>query len=565
MTVVEKEIEPRPELKEFINLLKSVKPDNQKKHIPPNSKSIKVRSWSPRQVELFIAQQVNLLKINESVALDPPSLQQKLNDILRANPFHFDVHYLSYLNCLRVQEYCGAVNSVLHYFNRQTSRVTNIDEKSRGYRYTSLNMAILNAFFNHNEEAMSYLKESIAVAHQVNDHVCLQHALMWMYILSKKDKLTMLNCSVTRSKELELHQISSFSLQAMAQYLVENAETPALVFEILKKSEIYNYFNAYTELRMTNNVQKAAIWNKYGYQRISTIYSLLVLEHDQCNNDVYNIESKCIAMCNIVNDLIAHGDYYLAPILINEVAQIFPYTHSKLWIMAEQYLNFTLALNKEEWPKAELAAKQMASVNINESALRLGQLYLKKEDFVGATKMVKHLMEINDENTVLTRLRAYLIVAKANESAALNLLMDAKLIAIEYHLTYMTAIINVEIAIILMAYDFPHKALRLLQETKQHIYSGINIYDKAYIDLQIIKAKMMVNIVDEYEHSQEFLHNIYNKLEKVAVQFKIIEAITELKEVTYIQALIADELDLKQNRNKHALEFRHLQECKIQQ
>lgn len=530
-----------------------------------NSKYNKARSWSPRQVELFIAQQVKLLKINESVALDPPTLHQKLKDILRANPDHFDVHYLNYLNCLRVKEYCGAVSSVQHYFSRQTFRVINVDEKSRGYQYTSLNMAILNAFFNHNEEAISYLKESIAVAHQVNDHVCLQHALMWMYTLSKKNKSTMLRCSVTRSKELQLHQITSFSLQSMAQYLVENSENPAIVFEILKKSEIYNYFNGLTDLRMTNNVQKAAIWNTYGYQRISTIHSLLVLEHDQCNKDVYNIESKCIAMCNIINDLIAHGDYYLAPILINEVSHIFPYTHSKFWIMAEQYLNFTLAMNKEEWPKAELAAKQMASVNVTESALRLGEMYLKKEDFVAATNIVKELMENNEENTVLTRLRAYLIVAKANESAALNLLMDAKLIAIEYHLMYMTAIINVEIAIVLMKYDFPHKALRLLQETKQHIYCGINVYDKAYTDLQIIKAKMMVNIVDEFDHSREFLNKMYDKLNKIAEKFRSIEAITELKEVIYLQALIADELDMKQNRNKHAMEFRHLEEYKVQQ
>ncbi|CAH1725195.1 anaphase-promoting complex subunit 5 [Aphis gossypii] len=530
-----------------------------------NRKYYKTRSWSPRQVELFIAQQVKLLKINESVALDPPTLHQKLKEILRANPDHFDVHYLNYLNCLRVKEYCGAVNSVQHYFSRQTFRVINVDEKSRGYRYTSLNMAILNAFFNHNEEAISYLKESIAVAHQVNDHVCLQHALMWMYTLSKKNKSTMLKCSVTRSKELELHQITSFSLQSMAQYLVENAESPAIVFEILKKSEIYNYFNGLTDLRMTNNVQKAAIWNTYGYQRISTIHSLLVLEHDQCNKEVYNIESKCIAMCNIINDLIAHGDYYLAPILINEVSHIFPYTHCKFWIMAEQYLNFTLAMNREEWPKAELAAKQMATVNVTESALRLGEMYLKKEDFVAATNMVKELMKNNEENTVLTRLRAYLIVAKANESAALNLLMDAKLIAIEYHLMYMIAIINVEIAIVLMKYDFPHKALRLLQETKQHIYCGINVYDKAYTDLQIIKAKMMVNIVDEFDHSREFLLKIYNKLNKIAEKFRSIEAITELKEIVYLQALIADELDMKQNRNKHAMEFRHLEEHKVQQ
>jgi len=557
--------QPKPELIDFVKIIESIKPDNdndeQRRIFQQNNKYTKVRSWSPRQVELFIAQQVKFLKINESVALDPMSLQKTLKEILRANPDHFDVHYLSYLNCLRVREYCGALNSVQHYFNRHTFRVTNIDEKSRGYRYTSLNMAILNAFFNHNEEAMSYLKESITIAQQVNDHVCLQHVLMWMYTLSKKNKLTMLKCSVTRSKELHLHQITSFSLQSMAQYLVENAENPAEVFEILKRSEIYNYFNGLTDLRMTNNAQKAAIWNMYGYQRISTIYSLLVLEHDQCNNDVHNIESKCIAMCNIVNDLIAHGDYYLAPILINEVAHIFPYTHSKYWIMAEQYLHFTLAMNKEEWPKAELAARQMASVNIIESMLQLGKLYLRKEDYVGAINVVNHLTEDNDENTVLTRLRAYLIIAKANESAALNILMDAKLIAIKYNLTYMTAIINVEIAIVLMKYDFPHKALRLLQETKQHIYCGINVYDKAYIDLQIVKAKMMANIVEEYEHSQAFLYSIYNKLNKIKEKFRVIETITELKEITYIQALIAHELNMKQNRNKHAMEFRHMEKC----
>lgn len=560
----EKGADPTSELKEMISLIKTVKPNLSKpqRNLQRSSKYAKVRSWSPRQVELFIAQQVKLLKINESVALDPPSLQQKLKEILQANPDHFDVHYLSYLNCLRVREYCGAISSVQHYFNRQTFRVTNIDEKSRGYRYTSLNMAILNAFFNHNKEAMSYLKESIAVAHQVNDHVCLQHALMWMYTLSKKNKSTMLKCSISRSKELELHQITSFSLQSMAQYLVENAEIPALVFEILKKSEIYNYFNGLTELRMTNNIQKAAIWNTYGYQRISTIYSLLVLEHDQCNNNVHNIESKCIAICNIVNDLIANGDYYLAPILINEVAQIFPYTHSQFWIMTEQYLNFTLAMNREEWPIAELAARQIASVNVTESALRLGELYLKKEDYVGAINMVKHLTEDADKNTILTRLRANLIIAKANESAALNILMNAKLMAIKYHLTYMTAIINVEIAIVLMKHDFPHKALRLLQETKHHIYCGINVYNKAYADLQIIKAKMMVNIIDEYEHSQEFLRIIYNKLLKIVQKFHTLGAITELREAMYIQALIANELNMKQNRNEFAMEFRHLEEYK---
>lgn len=43
-------------------------------------------SWTRRQAELFIAQQVNLLQNNENLALPPPKLQDKIRDILQANP-----------------------------------------------------------------------------------------------------------------------------------------------------------------------------------------------------------------------------------------------------------------------------------------------------------------------------------------------------------------------------------------------------------------------------------------------------------------------------------------------
>ena len=66
-------------------------------------------------------------------------------------------HYLSYLNYLRVQEYCGAVDSLYQYFDCQraiadssTSRSQQEEDSvSRGYRYAILNMAALQYRFNH--------------------------------------------------------------------------------------------------------------------------------------------------------------------------------------------------------------------------------------------------------------------------------------------------------------------------------------------------------------------------------------------------------------------------------
>lgn len=61
-------------------------------------------------------------------------------------------HFLSYLNCLRVKEFCGAVDSLHQCFDKSaglafSDKVT--DEKSKYYRYAALNLAILHYHFMH--------------------------------------------------------------------------------------------------------------------------------------------------------------------------------------------------------------------------------------------------------------------------------------------------------------------------------------------------------------------------------------------------------------------------------
>lgn len=59
-------------------------------------------------------------------------------------------HFLSYLNYLRVKEFCGAINSLYHCFDRNApitdSKNNTFEEK---YRYAALNLAVLHVQFGH--------------------------------------------------------------------------------------------------------------------------------------------------------------------------------------------------------------------------------------------------------------------------------------------------------------------------------------------------------------------------------------------------------------------------------
>ncbi len=76
-------------------------------------------------------------------------------------------HYLSYLNSLRVFEYCGAIDSLFHYFDRQMSLgdaaggaapsgsnaaqkpKTDDDATNRSYRYAALSLCAAHFRFGH--------------------------------------------------------------------------------------------------------------------------------------------------------------------------------------------------------------------------------------------------------------------------------------------------------------------------------------------------------------------------------------------------------------------------------
>ena len=132
---------------------------------------------------------MELLQISEIHADPAADIDKIIAGIMQSHPDLHQAQYLSYLNALRVNDFCSAVKSLYWSFDRSCQSDAFLqpdlpevsEEADRGFRYAALNLAALNARFNHKSEAMNFLREAIMMAQEANDHHCLQHALTWLF------------------------------------------------------------------------------------------------------------------------------------------------------------------------------------------------------------------------------------------------------------------------------------------------------------------------------------------------------------------------------------------------
>lgn len=62
-------------------------------------------------------------------------------------------HFLSFLNCMRMKEFCGAQDSLYNCFDRTVfnicSSTNNMNDKNKNFRYAALNRAAMHTQFGH--------------------------------------------------------------------------------------------------------------------------------------------------------------------------------------------------------------------------------------------------------------------------------------------------------------------------------------------------------------------------------------------------------------------------------
>lgn len=503
--------------------------------------------WSKRQVELFLGQQAKL--IQEGGALPAPELQTRIRDVLTCNPDHAEAHFVSYANCLRSKEFCGAVDSLFHYFDRRNPQCDE-DTRCKSLCYSALNLSILHASFNHREEAMFALKEAITLAHESNDNICLQHAQAWMYKLTNDQKGILIDRSKAKCEDLNLNYLYSFGLQAYAEYAAQNAGLPANVFEMLSKSDVVNCQHSLLDLLSTGHAMRAALWAMYGRSELASLSSQLLL-HGQPSPSS-GTESVVIAISNIALYFTIQGEYSLAWAVVNHGKE--RASDSKWWVWSESILCFTESLHRGLWGLAKEAIDRLAAVDPVEAFLRESELYLTRGDREGAERAGRLALGKSSDSPVL-KVRALYALARALPKSAVLSLTDAYHVASHYYIDYWAALIALEMANIQLEMGLSQQAVKTVEAALLRVLAHGSWSDIS--DSLVLYAKCRVATLNS-KHTDT--SEAIRLLSKAATLARQIEAYSKVKKIVYLQALLAHSVGMFAERNKFAYEFRLLDE-----
>ncbi|XP_034191300.1 anaphase promoting complex subunit 5 ida [Osmia lignaria lignaria] len=529
-------------------------------------------TWGGRQAELLVAQQAHALQTDEHKAMPPAELQVLVRELLSCSPYYAEAHYLSYLNCLRVNEYCGAVDSLYHCFDRLAAMENRSapEDRSRIFRYAALNLAVLHAQFNHKEVAQAALKESIMMAQEAGDNVCLQLAHAWMYYLTTRQKGPLIERSVGKASMLGITHTTGLGLIAYAHNSALEAKNPSQVFETLTKSDVLNCQHSMTDLMSITYAEKCALWAYYGKTEMSSVCGQLLLLHNTGDKKqhMFNGPSTCQAVVNIANILVEFGEYSMVDIVLAHAKDRFPNEPcNKIWMLSEQLYVFTQLTRQEKWSEAEAIALNISSLDLLECKFRLAEVYLGKGDYPKGLECINGIEkdeQITPQNKIRTMILSSQImcasVSPENRIAGSNslvLLNTALELAVKNHLSYYEALIKMHLANIQLIMNMPTLAVNLVEEVIIQILAHGGYYDQGRAF--VLYAKCLVATAPANDKARkEVILKAIKTLSKAKDYFMKVEAYGRLRTTLCLESLLCHEIDLKTERNQCAFEFRQL-------
>ncbi|XP_060832174.1 anaphase-promoting complex subunit 5 [Bombus pascuorum] len=529
-------------------------------------------TWGGRQAELLVAQQAHTIQTDEHKAMSPAELQVLVRELLSCSPYYAEAHYLSYLNCLRVNEYCGAIDSLYHCFDRLAPLENRSapEDKSRIFRYAALNLAVLHAQFNHKEVAQAALKEAVMMAQEAGDNVCLQLAHAWMYHLTIKQKGPLIERSVGKASMLGITHTTGLGLIAYAHNSALEAKSPSQVFETLMKSDVLNCQHSMVDLMSMTYAEKSALWAYYGKTEMSSVCAQLLLLHNtgEKKQHMFNGPSTCQAVINIANILVEFGEYFLVDIVLAHAKERFPNEPcNKIWKLSEQLYVFMQLMRQEKWSEAEVIASNISSLDPLESKFRLAEVCLEKGDYPKGLEFIDRIgkeEELTPQNKIRTMilLSQIMCASVSPESGivgvnSLVLLNTALELAVKNHLSYYKALIKMHLANIQLIMGMPTLALNLVEEAITQILAHGGYYDQGRAFVLYTKCLVATAPTCDKMRKEVILKAI-KALSKAKNYFTKVEAYGRLRVTLCLESLLCHEIDLKTERNQCAFEFRQL-------
>ena len=74
--------------------------------------------------------------------------------------------------------------------------------------------------FQHKSEAISALKEAIMMAQDSNDHLCLQHALTWLFRVQPENQHLLMQRCISKCNALGLSYLTSLGMISLTKKIL---------------------------------------------------------------------------------------------------------------------------------------------------------------------------------------------------------------------------------------------------------------------------------------------------------------------------------------------------------
>ncbi|XP_045535933.1 anaphase-promoting complex subunit 5 [Papilio machaon] len=574
--------------------------------------------WSRKQAELFTAQQANLLQINERKALPPKQLQKTIMQIMNDIPEYSDIHFLSFLNCIRMKEFCGAQDSLYNCFDRTVFNIcansNNMNDKNKNFRYAALNRAAMHTQFGHLSLAMEGVQEALCAAQEAADATCLAHAAAWGALAGGRARRAALLARVPRAP-----RVAAAAAQLMAQHAAVNAAKPAEVFQIITKGDSINYHHSMTDLTMAGLANTAALWSLYGKTEMASISCQLLLNLNTSKlnitfGDLHIFEKhfrvlissgigfklymwqklkfvKCeVKMCVCISECTVgassvwqwseacavagagaasvaawRGESGLAAALLSHLQHRPP---APLRAVAARH-RAAAALLAGKWQEAELNIRQLASLDRWESQLLKAEMYFLRGDAMDALETLQDILDYcktEDDSLHFAplRLKAMILMSQVqlsysvSQSTNILLLNEALSWAKKFHLHYLAATVEMHIANVQLHMGCAKNALVLVRKVLPLIMAHGSAYDMARGLLLYTKCRIATSPPSGEARIQVF-QSCCEALESVKENFCKIGAQVRLLQTWYIQAQLYNDVGNIAARNQCAWMYRQLE------
>ncbi|CAH4003314.1 anaphase-promoting complex subunit 5 isoform X1 [Pieris brassicae] len=518
--------------------------------------------WSRKQAELFTAQQANLLQINPKMALPPKQLQKMTMQIIHDIPEYPDVHFLSFLNCLRMKEFCGAQESLYNCFDRPVFSIGNGSDKNKNFRFAALNRAAMHVQFDHKPLAMEGVREALAKAQEAGDSACMSHAAAWGALAGGRARRAALLSRMPRAP-----RAAAAAAQFMALHAALNSVKPCEVFQIISKGDSLNYMHSLTDLTMAALANTAALWGLYGKTEMASINCQLLL----------NLNTKCkigtgaawqwgdtsaTAGAGAVGVAAWRGHVAIATALASHFT-----TPPARALNLRHHATFALRAGK--WEEAEQSIRELASFDRWESQLLKAEMYFLKGDPTNSLETLQDVLENcktedDSQHYIPLRLKAMILESEVEHSFSsvqsinIILLNEALTIARLSHLHYLAACIEMHIANLQLHMGCSKKALLLARKVLPTIMEHGSAYDVARGMLLYTKCRI-ATVSPAGDARQQVLQSCCESLDIVKENFSKVGAQNRVLQTWYLQARLFHDIGNIAARNQCAWMFRQLE------